>query len=557
MCDNHESGAALIIDGNLVGAINEERINRQKMSARFPWKSIEWLLSSNSLSPDRVDLIVVASTVTPALPFRIFKDWHERVKQSADQFSYLLNIYFIYQVLAKFTWLPIKLEEFISRFVLKRRFRSRGFKCPVKTIDHHLAHAISAYLPSGIEPCLIVTADAMGDGVTLTVNVGQKGKIRRIYWQSGFCALSTYYSRATQFLGFTANKHEGKVVGLAAHGDPSKLIEKFRRRLHFTGCGFNYINHFLPESERYGFFASLKGEPKADIAAALQENLEKEFVKFLRYWIERTGLNQVALAGGIFANVKLNQRLHNEGGLRQIYIVPNMGDGGLCVGAALFPNMSGYKRETTVYLGPSYDDGQIESVLRSFHLSYERPSNLVQEIARRLADGEVVARFNGRTEFGPRALGNRSILYRTDDPKVMDWLNDQLKRTEFMPFAPVTMVEFARECYVDAVGAEPTWRYMNITFDCTKKMKALSPGVVHVDGTARPQILCREDNPEYYDILSEYHRLTGNPSLLNTSFNMHEEPIVNTPEDAVRAFLAARLDALAIGPFLVTKPKAN
>lgn len=553
VCDNHESGAALVVDGELVGAVNEERINREKMSARFPYRSIEWLLSSNGLTPKQVDLVVVASTVTPTLIFRIFKDWHERIKKSASQFSYLLNIYFIYQSLAKLTVLPIKLEGILSRFVLKARFLKLGFRCPVITIDHHLAHAVSAYLPSGFEPCLIITADAMGDGVSLTVNIGKSGKIRRIFWQSGFCALSTYYSRATQFLGFTANKHEGKIVGLAAYGDPSKLINKFKRRLHFTGRGFNLINHFIPESEKFGFYGSLKGEAKEDVAAALQANLEEEFTKFLRYWIERTGLKQVALAGGIFSNVKLNQRLHDESGLEKIYVVPNMGDGGLCVGAALYAAGNSYKRSTSVYLGPSYDDEQIEKVLRSFKLRYEKPKNMACEIARRLANGQVVARFFGKMEFGPRALGNRSILYRADDEKVKDWLNAKLKRTEFMPFAPTTLVEFAKDCYADLEGAEPTWRYMNICFNCTEEMKRKSAGVVHIDGTARPQILSREDNPEYYEILSEYHKLTGSPSILNTSFNMHEEPIVNTPEDAVKAFLEANLDALAIGSFLVTR----
>lgn len=554
VCDNHESGAALVIDGKLVGAINEERINRQKMSARFPWKSIEWLLSSNGISPRQVDLIVVASTVTPILPFRIFKNWHERIKQSANQFNYLLNVYFIYHSIARLTWLPIKLEGLLSRFILKLRFLFNGFRCPVKTIDHHLAHAIFAYLPSGLEPCLIITADAMGDGVSLTVNTGYKGNIKRIYWQSGFCAISAYYSRATQFLGFTANKHEGKIVGLAAYGDPSRLLDKFKRKLHFAGRGFNLINHFIPQGKKFGFYGSLKGEAKEDVAAALQTNLEEEFVKFLRYWIERTGLTQVALAGGIFANVKLNQRLREKSGLKKIHIVPNMGDGGLCVGAALYAAGANYKRSATVYLGPSYGDEQIEKVLQSFQLHYEKPKDMAKEVAKRLANGQVIARFTGRMEFGPRALGNRSILYRTDDKNVKDWLNERLKRTEFMPFAPTTLAEFAKDCYASVEGSEPTWQYMNICFDCTDKMKTQSPGVVHIDGTARPQVLSREDNPEYYEILSEYHRLTSNPSILNTSFNMHEEPIVNTPEDAIRAFLTAQLDAIAIGPFLVIKP---
>jgi len=550
ICDNHESGAALMVDGKLLGAVNEERLDRNKMSALFPWRSIDWLLADNGLKPGDVDRVVVASTVTPVLFFRIWKEVHERVKRTADQFSYLLNLYILYQVTGRLTRLPLALEGWASRAVLRRRFARRGFSCPVSTIDHHFAHALSAALPSGLDPCLAVTADAMGDGLSLTVSLAEGGRITPVYRQYGFCAINTYYSRVTQHLGFTANRHEGKVVGLAAHGDPSVLRDAFHRQLHFRGKGFNRTPYMLPQHPERGFYALLRKHGREDVAAALQDNLEREFVRFLRLWTDRLKVRKVALAGGLFANVKLNQRLREDCGLEGIYITPNMGDGGLCLGAALSVEGLPEPGLPSFYLGPHYDEASCRKALDDAGLRYQRPDDMAGEVARLLAEGKAVARFDGRMEFGPRALGNRSILYRTDDPAVMDWLNERLDRTEFMPFAPVTLAEHASECYCNTPGSEPTWKYMNLCFDCTEKMKEQSPGVVHVDGTARPQVLSRQDNPAFYDILANYHRITGNPSLLNTSFNLHEEPIIDTPEQAVRSYKQAGLDALVLGPFL-------
>jgi len=185
-------------------------------------------------------------------------------------------------------------------------------------------------------------------------------------------------------------------------------------------------------------------------------------------------------------------------------------------------------------------------------LKKEKPDNIEQEIAKVLAEGKVVARFDGRMEYGPRALGNRSILYQPNDVSVNDWLNKKLKRTEFMPFAPVTMADHADKCYKNLKGQEYAAGFMTIAMDCTDFMKNTSPGVVHVDGTARPQLVSRKDNESYYKIIEEYNKITGIPGIINTSFNMHEEPIVCSPEDAVRAFKDSQLDYLAIGPYLVS-----
>jgi carbamoyltransferase len=240
-----------------------------------------------------------------------------------------------------------------------------------------------------------------------------------------------------------------------------------------------------------------------------------------------------------------------------------MGDEGLAVGAAFAMSVargkaSGVKIASSkladVYLGPGFSATEIERAVTEAGLEAERLSNVERSIAELLAQGNVVARFDGRMEYGPRALGNRSILYQATDPSVNDWLNKQLKRTEFMPFAPVTLAEFADQCYGNLDGARYPAQFMTITVNCTDWMKKHCPAVVHIDGTARPQIIEERTNPTYYRILQEYRKLTGLPTLINTSFNLHEEPIVCTPDDAIRAFRQGHLDYLAIGKFLIRHP---
>jgi carbamoyltransferase len=292
----------------------------------------------------------------------------------------------------------------------------------------------------------------------------------------------------------------------------------------------------------------------ARFAAAFQQVLEEVVVAFAEPFVREQGVGKVVLAGGVFANVKLNQKILEMDGVDRIFVFPHMGDGGLGYGAAVEVCAQNGSLEPApvkdVYWGPGFGEVEIKEELARAGISYEMPDDLEAEVARLLARGKVVCRFDGRMEFGPRALGNRSILYQATDKTVNDWLNRWLGRTEFMPFAPVTLDAFAEECYLNFEGAEHAAEFMTITFPCTDTMKDLCPAVVHVDGTARPQIIRRDVNPSYYRILEEYRKLTGNPSLINTSFNMHEEPIVLSPRDALRALESAKIDFLAIGHFL-------
>jgi carbamoyltransferase len=293
-----------------------------------------------------------------------------------------------------------------------------------------------------------------------------------------------------------------------------------------------------------------------DVAAAWQHVLEVVATNLVRHWVRETGCTSVVLSGGVTANVKLNQRIHELAEVERTFVYPNMGDGGCGTGLAMLWSLGGKTRPTIrdAYYGPSYTPAEIKTELEKAGLRYDAPANLTAEVARRIHAGEVIGRFDGRMEYGPRALGNRTILYHAREPEVNQWLNKRLGRTEFMPFAPVTLYEARDQCYVNVEGAEHTAEFMTITFDCTDFMKKSCPAAVHVDGTARPQLIKRELNPGYYDILKEYEKLSGIPCLINTSFNMHEEPIVCSPNDAVRAFLLGNLDGLAIGPFYVPHP---
>jgi carbamoyltransferase len=280
-------------------------------------------------------------------------------------------------------------------------------------------------------------------------------------------------------------------------------------------------------------------------------------VGYVRHYLKLSGLTHVVLSGGVVANVKLNQRIREIDGVERIFIHPNMGDGGCGTGAALAEFLGSEALGQPihdVFLGPSYSDTEMATALQRAQLPFSRHTPIESHLAGLIAAGKVVARFNGRMEYGPRALGNRSILYHAHEPEVNQWLNQRLGRTEFMPFAPATLSEYRHECYRNTEGCEHAAQFMTLTFDCTDLMKQTSPAAVHVDGTARPQLVTEDSNPSFYQILTEYHKLTGVPSVINTSFNMHEEPIVCSPEDAIRAFLQGNLDYLAMGDYVVPHP---
>jgi carbamoyltransferase len=283
------------------------------------------------------------------------------------------------------------------------------------------------------------------------------------------------------------------------------------------------------------------------------------------YWIRKSGQTKICLSGGVYSNVLLNQRIADLSGVEDVFVVPAMGDGGLALGSAFsaYLNMVGHRAfaETDtalrhVYLGPAYDEGEMRNEIEKAGLTYLRFDNIEEMVAQLIHQGKVVARFNGPMEYGPRALGNRTIMYRTSDPTVNAWLNKRLRRTEFMPFAPACLAGEEPKLFRWNEASAKSARFMTITLDCSDWMKQNCPAIVHLDGTARPQIVDRETNPGFHEIIRRYHEISGIPVIVNTSFNMHEEPIVCSPGDAIRSYQQGKLDNLALGPFLLGNPPA-
>lgn len=550
IADNHDASAALVSDGRLVAACGQERIDRVKNSGAFPWGAIDAVLDSGGIRARDVDRVVFGTSFTPSWALRRFPDAHHKRKKQG-QFDPALNAYIVYQVGLRSTGMHMQEAEACRR-LLQAKLRKRGFlKARVDMLDHHLSHAQAAYRNQPHPICLVLTVDAMGDGRSATACVGRNGLLELHWSQSGFAAVNTFYSRITEYLGFTANRHEGKVTGLAALAKaPSGLLQHMRTQLRFAKGRFSRMNYLKTQAVTDPFYAALKDYSREEIAAAAQGVLEEAVCDLVRHHIRRTGIRDVAVCGGVFANVKLNQRLAELDELSSLSVFPNMGDGGLAVGAAMASAGMPPQRLETMYLGSRFDD---ENLARSLATGDLRPQkgDVVPRVLELLEAGKVVARFDGAMEFGPRALGNRSLLLRPDDPSANTWLNQRLKRSEFMPFAPILADEDAEDCFVDVNVARDAARFMTVCFQATKHFQKLCPGVVHVDGTARPQLLRQQDNPTLHKLLVQWKARTGLPALVNTSFNLHEEPIVCTPGDAVRAFKQGQLDALWMGPFLV------
>jgi carbamoyltransferase len=573
IADHVVSGAALVEDGRLVAAVNEERLLRRKMVMGFPWKSIEAVLRLGRVDAGQIDAVAVGSRWGHFLPEyvdfsggafgvhegtvkNLFFDVGARLGPLRARMPFLESLYY-----------GLRQPLFAKRrAAIRRVLRDRyGLQAPVEFVWHHFAHAASAYHASGFEDALAVTLDASGDGHSSHIYDFRGGRWRYVHHVSAFDSLGIYYAYVTQICGFKAGRHEGKITGLAAYGSPA-YREIFDRFICYRdGTTVNVASVFREGAMKKLRAAMPCDAKREDLAATIQDLTEDITVRYVAHWLRETGQRRVALAGGVFANVRVNQRIHEIPGVEGVFVFPAMSDEGLPAGAALAECARrapatmppGARCFDHVYLGPEFSRSEISAALDAAGVNYSEPPDLEAVIAQRLRDGYVVARFDGRMEYGPRALGNRSILYRPDDPSVNDWLNERLGRTEFMPFAPVTLEEHADDAFERIGGARNTARFMTIAFDGTANMRQECPGVVHIDGTARPQILSRSDNPPYYRILEEFHRLTGIASIVNTSFNLHEEPIVCTPQDAIRAYQIGHLDMLAIGPFLAVHPDAG
>jgi carbamoyltransferase len=599
-----DATASFMEDGRIVFACAEERLTRVKLQDGFPQRAVKLGLERTGWDPDSIDAVAYAffdgeeegrlmraaqrrdaqanhpgCTATSLARLRSVLAEGYAVDRSVripgiaserDEFmppkSWLKRLgYWAVVRYRRLDWLAHRhyFKRWVDGGIADHRLRTEqlrqglaeyGLQHKLRRFNHHDTHAANAFYASGFDEALIVTLDGYGSGNCGGVYVGDREGVRPLHRFPFPNSLGQYYENVTSGLGFKPSRHEGKIVGLAAYGNPDILRAVLRDRFE---CKEGDL--VLRASLDYLFTRALAGHfAKRDVAAAYQRVLEDVTGEVLRRWLTRTGLKKVAVSGGVHANVKLNQRIRELDGVEEVFVYPNMGDGGCGTGAAMLAfghaAVAGRPLED-VYLGPDYSESEIEAALRKEGLAYERVDEIEDRVAQLLAEDSIVGRFVGRMEYGPRALGNRSVLYPAQDPEVNQWLNHQLGRTEFMPFAPAVLADEAGRLFKNLQGCEKTAEFMTITFDCTDEMIRLCPAAVHVDGTARPQLVSEWTNASFYKILRGYRERTGIPAVINTSFNMHEEPIVCSPADAIRAFLLGNLDYLAIGSFLVPHPR--
>ena len=569
----HETGAAVFEGASIKSAISEERLDRIKFSTTYPpTQSMAEAVRISGVDPRQIsDVVISGLPAGKLLPKMIHGQWRDFIEFHG------FNDYFPH--FCKVLYRGFYFTRALGYRSIRKFFRREyGTSPKLHFVEHHLCHASAAYRTAPFDDALIVTADGVGDDVSVTVSEGRGGKITRLGEIPYPHSFGQFYTACTQVLGFRGGRHEGKITGLSGFGkvDP-ELYKKVKGTIRRSGPNFTLDKRYYSEGIVRGFSlkkmrsgesmfdalqyrnykAPLKrlvaGYSREDVAAVFQTLLEEEMIQVVQPFAKSTGLKNLALCGGVFANVKLNGALFRSLKMKQLYIFPHMGDGGLSVGAALEHLQVRPTPFDSVFWGPEFTEEEEEAALREAAdqgLRYRREDDIERVIAERLVDGKVIARFNGAMEFGPRALCNRSILYSASDASANKWLNDRLGRTEFMPFAPVALVEEAHRCFKDIEGTEHACKFMTTILDCTDFTKERCPAIVHVDGTARPQFVSKEINASAHKVLTYYHEMTGVPLFVNTSFNMHEEPIVCSPNDAVRAYLSSKLDHLAMGPFL-------
>ncbi|RBP28396.1 carbamoyltransferase [Oceanihabitans sediminis] len=571
----HNSGVCIVKNGEIIAAVDEERYTRNKNEGRFPIEALRDVLKISGLKASEIDIVAMPDKS----PLWQFKAVTKYAIQTYFESGVFLNNY---------------LKETYRCTDLKRYLPYNLKHAKKVYVEHHVAHASSAYHTSPWKRATIITIDGMGDfsmsGITA---IGESGKIKVLKRLNGFYSPGLFYMIITEILGFISGRHEGKVTGLAAYGKPNKKLESifeefieydteksdfFSKHIAFeindyiskkwkngfnSNTGGNSFNEeeYLAQKEKQllSFRLPLKGFSKEDIAYAVQKRLEDVVLQHIRNTVKQTKIKNVVLAGGVFANVKLNQKIQELDCINNIYVFPAMNDSGLSVGAALFTEYNVLKsdfhptRLKTVNLGKEYTNIEIQQILDEENINYVMPKNIEKEIAELISKGKIIAHFNGRMEYGPRALGNRSILAAPTNKTINTSLNKRLNRTEFMPFAPAVLEEYAKDMYKNWEANNVASQFMTMTFDVTEKHKQLAPATVHVDGTARPQVVRQYDNSRLYNIIKNYYELTGIPIIINTSFNIHEEPIVNTPKEALKILKQNSIDILVLNDFLILR----
>lgn len=558
---SHDSSAALLRDGAIVSAVQEERLTRIKHAGGFPYKAIDYCMKKEGIGPGDIS----------AIAFYAKKSNWDGYLYSALKFS-ILNIGqtishpkdFIRTVGYR-VYKSLNFRMDFERFFYETRFPKKIFFA----YDHHACHAASAYYTSPFNEALILCLDGGGDGKTTTAWIGRDNKLDEI--KLGIRhphSISLVYTRITRYLGFPSSGDEYKVMGLAAFGKPvyfdrlqDLVILKDDGTYKLNMKYFNYQYEFSLSRKFYEEFGPARNrgekitEHHADMAASIQKLYEKVLLHLAVALKKRTGLKDLAIGGGSALNCKGNGRLFLERVFDNIFVPSSASDSGTSIGAALYhynrtlelPRKGSVRTDG---YGPEYSDEEILEEISRDGLKYERLDNPARRAAELIANGNIIGWFQGRMEFGPRALGYRSILAdpRTKDTK--DRINKTIKfREEFRPFAPSIMREFVKEYF----NADAECPFMTYTLGVAPEKKDKIEAVVNADGTGRIQTVSKEDQPLYYELIHAFYKITGVPVLLNTSFNLSDEPIVCSPHDAIRTFYTCGMDALIIGKFMLKK----
>lgn len=550
---SHESAVAIVKDGVLVFAAAEERYTRIKQDSSFPVNAIKAGFRQVGIRDTDVDVVALSWPLDSSA-------WLHNVKLFAT---------------GDFGRTKSRLKKLVSEFMgmrgAKQKFQNRynaHFAPPGKGfvfVDHHAAHALSVFCLAETDDSVCVVFDGRGTTEATTIWKLEQGSPKKMFERSFPDSIGVMYANVTRLLGFQPLSDEWKVMGLAAYGKPNVDVSGFERQLDwekvFAGRDFLPANdHEKSRFEQtFGAYARREDEDLAqkhmDIAASAQLACEKAMIAYVEHATRLGATADICLAGGVALNCKANGEILRQPFVRSVAVQPAAGDDGTAIGAALAGSIKHgvpLKRDPLLspYLGTSYSDEQIESVLQRAKVRYERPQDFVGEVAASLANDQLVSWFQGCMEFGPRALGHRSILASPTKVENRDRVNEAVKFREiWRPFAPAVMHEHGSQ-YFEDYRMSP---YMILSFWANEYARQTIPAVVHADGSCRVQSVTAQNNPLFHDVLAAFANLTGVHVLMNTSFNLKGEPVVESPLDALRTFYSSGLDLLAIGPFIVRK----
>ena len=556
--DGHDSGAAIVKDNEILVAINEERLTRRKLEIKFPYKSIEACLNYLKIKYSDISEIAV-STSDPAKTLA-------RIVPSTKEEYYLIrrrkkDLTFLNFQKKKFKYKLTELKPnwittFVSKKIVRKELDKIGFKnYRLSVVDHHICHVAAAAFCSSFNECLVITLDGLGDGVSGSVNISKDKILKNISTISAKDSFGIFFEHVTNLMNMRELEDEGKVMALADYAYP--ISDKENPMLNFFALeGLNIKAKYSSLKMYQELKKILWRYPSEQFANMAQKTLEHFIIKLIQNIIKETGINKIALSGGVASNVKVNMKIRNLPECDECFVFPHMGDGGLALGAAMYLNyqlneVTNYKFDSIAF-GLEYSNDEIEKELKLENLNYKVPLDLEKETAELIVQENIILWFQDRMEYGPRALGSRSILALPNDPNIKDELNLRLKkRVWYQPFCPTILEEDAQSLLEDFNGKINY--FMTMAYNVREEFRQDLIAVINIDGSCRPQILENNNNSKYVKLLKEIKTLTGKGVLLNTSFNIHGEPLVCSPKDAIKTFISTGIKYLVIGNFIVTQ----